>query len=122
MRIVDRLFGCVLFLGGIGHGVASYRFYRSQPTNMLWTLSFSFAVFLLAALNLLRAGRPGDRPLAWVSFAGCLVHIALTTWFGSLIGNMLDFRVLVNLILALGLAAFSVRSALAPATVVRKSY
>ena len=111
MKIADRIFGCVLFLGGIAHGVASYRFYRNQPTNMLWALSFSFAVFLLAALNLLRSGRPGDRALAWVCFAGCLVHIGLTTWFGSLIGNMFDFRVVVNIVLALGLAAFSVRSA-----------
>ncbi len=101
-----------MILGGIGHGVGSYQFYKSQPMNLLWALSFSFAAFLLAALNLLRSGRSADRPLAWTSFVGCLIYCAFAVTFGWLIGNMLDFRPLVNIVVALVLAAFSVRSAM----------
>jgi hypothetical protein len=59
-----------MFLGGIDHGLGSYQPYKNQPMN-LWALSASFATILLAAINLLRTGRTGDRILAWISFAGC---------------------------------------------------
>lgn len=112
MKMLDRLFACLMFLCGIGHGIGSYQFYKSQPMNLLWALSASFATFLLAALNLLRTGRPGDRSLAWISFVGCLVQAGSAVCFGRLIGNMLDFRPLVTGIVALVLAAFSLRSAM----------
>ena len=112
MKALDRVFGCLLFLGGIGHGLGSYQAYRNQPMSLLWALSATFAVWLLAALNLLRAGRTADRALSWISFAGCIIWIAFVLWFGVLIGNFLDFRPLVNLIIALALAGFSLRSAL----------
>jgi|SRR5690349_7242051 hypothetical protein len=111
MKTLDRVFGCLMFLGGVGHGLGSYQFYKSQPMNLLWALSASFATFLLAALNLLRTGRPGDRSLAWTSFVGCLVQVGFAVCFGLLIRNMLDFRPLVTAIIALVLAAFSLRSA-----------
>lgn len=100
-----------MFLGGIGHGLGSYQFYKNQPTNLLWALSASFATFLLAAINLLRTGRSGDRTLAWVSLAGCIVQIGFAVSFGLLIGNVFDFRPLTTAIIALALAAFSLRSA-----------
>ena len=112
MKALDRVFGYLMILGGIGHGLGSFRAYSKQPASLLWALSASFALFLLAALNLLRAWRPGDRVLAWTSFAGCLVQIGFVVWFGQLIGNMFDFRPLVNLIITLALAIFSLRSAL----------
>jgi hypothetical protein len=110
MRILDRLFCGLMFLGGIGHGIGSYQFYRSQPMNLLWALSASFATFLLAAINLLRTGRTGDRTLAWISFAGCFVQIGFAVSFGLLIGNVFDFRPLTTAIIALVLASFSLRS------------
>lgn len=79
---------------------------------LLWALSASFAVLLLAAVNLLRAGRPGDRALAWVSLTGCLVWIGFVVQFGILIGNVLDFRPLIHLVLSGVLAVFSLRTAL----------
>ena len=112
MKALDRVFGCLLFLGGIGHGLGSYQAYKNQPMALLWALSASFALWLLAAVNLLRAGRTADRALGWISFAGCIVWIAFVLWFGTLIGNFLDFRPLVNLIITLALAGFSLRSAL----------
>lgn len=111
MKMLDRFFGALMFLGGIGHGIGSYQFYRHQPMNLLWALSGSFAVFLLAAINLVRAGRTGDHALAWISFAGCLVWMGFSGSFGLLIGNVFDFRPLINVAIALVLAAFSLRSA-----------
>ena len=112
MKALDRVFGCLMILGAFGHGMGSYRAYSSQPMALLWALSASFALVLLAALNLLRAGRKYDRALAWISFCGCLVWIGFTLWFGLLIQNMFDFRPLVNLIITVALALFSLRSAL----------
>jgi hypothetical protein len=113
MRALDRVFGCLLILGGLGHGFGTYGAYSSQPMVLIWALSASFAIWLLAAVNLLRAGRKGDRALSWISFAGCLVWIGFAIWFGVLIGNMLDFRPLGNVIITGALALFSLRSALA---------
>jgi hypothetical protein len=98
MRALDRLFGCLLFLGGIGHGIGSYKAYSSDHMTLLWAWSASLAVFLLAAVNLLRAGRNGDRGLAWIS------------WFGRLIGNVLDPRPLGNMLITLVLAIFNLRT------------
>lgn len=115
MKPLDRVFACLLILGGIGHGLGSYKAYSKDPMALLWALSASFAVFLLAAVNLLRVGREGDRPLAWISTVGCVVWIGFVLWFGRLIGNLLDFRVLVNLIITVALAFFSLRGAVKPA-------
>ena len=49
-----------MLLGGVGHGVGSYQSYKNQPMNLLWALSASSSAFLLAAVNLLRAGRPEE--------------------------------------------------------------
>lgn len=115
MKTLDRVFGGLMFLGGIGHGLGSYRFYSKDPMTLLWALSFSFAVFLLAGVNLLRVDRPDDRGLAWLCLAGCLVQMGFALSFGRLIGNELDFRPLVNCIVAASLAIFSLRGALRPA-------
>jgi hypothetical protein len=116
MKILDRLFGCLLILGGIGHALGASKAYANQPVNLLWALSTSFSIFLLAAFNLLRVSRPNDRALAWISFVGCLVWIGFVVWFGVLIGNLFDFRVLVNFIVTLVLAIFSLRSVLKSAS------
>jgi hypothetical protein len=56
-------------------------------------------------------GTDRDRTLAWVSLAGCIVQIGFAVSFGSLVANVLDFRPLATAIIALVLAAFSLRSA-----------
>ncbi|HLH36617.1 MAG TPA: hypothetical protein VKX41_18240 [Alloacidobacterium sp.] len=114
MKTIDPIFGWLLFLGGIGHGLGSIRAYGHNQETLLWALCATLAVWLLAALNLLRAGRPADHTLAWVSFAGCLGWFVAAVAFGRLVG-MLDFRALINLILALALAIFSLRTALGKA-------
>lgn len=115
MKTFDRVLGWLLFLGGIGHGLGSLKAYGHSPELLLWAECTTLAGWFLAALNLLRAGRPTDRSLAWVSFAGCLGWAVFAVAFGRLIENMLDFRALINLILALVLAGFSLRTALGKA-------
>lgn len=112
MRVLDHMFGCLLILGGIGHGLGSYMAYSSDHMVLLWAWSASLLVFLLAAVNLLRAGRNGDRSLGWISFVACVAWIAFALWFGRLIGNVFDPRPLGNMLITLVLAVFSLRSAL----------
>jgi hypothetical protein len=115
VRTLDRVLGWLLVVGGLLHGLGSWRAYHNSPELLLWALSASLAALLLAALNLLRAGRPNDRPLAWVSLGGCVAWTAVALGFGQVIGNAVDPRALIHAINAAALAAMSVR------TIVRSS-
>jgi hypothetical protein len=94
------------------HGAGSYIAYWDEPITLLWALSASMLWLLIAVINLLRAGRPTDRPLAWIAFASSLAMAISAFTFGVLIGNVFDARALINGFVALGLASFSVKTAL----------
>lgn len=115
MRIVDRVFGWILALGGLGHAMGCLQAYAHSPELLLWSESATLAGWLLAALNLLRAGRPKDRSLAWVCFVGCLGWLVFVIAFGKLIGNYFDFRPLIQSIVTIALLGFSLRTALGKA-------
>ena len=66
MKKTDMICAGILVLSAIGHAFGSYIAYKSDPMTLLWALSASFAVLLLAAINLLRAN-PTPR-------AGCNEH------------------------------------------------
>lgn len=110
VTILDRLFGWLLALGGLLHAFGSWTAYHAAPEQLLWAWSGSLAAILLAALNLLRVGRPADRPLAWVCLAGCLAWIAVAVGFGEVIGNVFDPRAVIHALNAAVLAAMSVRT------------
>jgi hypothetical protein len=110
MKMLDRILGCLLILGGIGHTFGSIQFYKNDQMTLLWSLSASLFIFLLGTLNLVRAGRPADTTLAWICLIAGLCHIVSTLRFGMLIGNFLDFRVLIFTLVTLGLCAMSVRT------------
>ena len=110
MKTLDRVLGCILILGGIGHTFGSLQFYKNDRLTLLWALSASLFIFLLGALNLVRAGRPEDTTLAWMCLVAGLCHIASTLRFGVLIGNLLDFRVVIFILVTLGLCAMSART------------
>ena len=112
MKILDRVLGSILILGGVGHTFGSLQFYKHDQLTLLWSLSFSLFIFLLGTLNLVRAGRPKDTTLAWICLVAGLCHIAATLRFGVLIGNPFDFRVVFFIVVALGLCAMSVRTIL----------
>lgn len=114
MKTLDRICAWILVLGGVLHGVGSYLGYRHEPITMFWALNATALTLLIAALNLLRMERPGDRPLAWIAFVSSLAWTVGACVFGMLIGNVLDPRALVHGLTALVLAIFSLKAALAP--------
>jgi hypothetical protein len=115
MKTIDRILACVLILGGLGHAAGSCIGYRHEPLTLLWALSASLYSLLVAAVNLLRAGRPTDRPLAWIAGVGSLALSISAFTFGVLTGNVFDARALVNSLAALALAGFSAKTALGAA-------
>jgi len=110
VKVLDRVLGWLLVVGGLLHALGSWTAYRNAPPELLWALSGSLAALLLAALNLLRAGRPQDRPLAWVSLGGCLAWIVVSVSFGRVIGNVLDPRAVIHALNAAALAVMSWRT------------
>jgi hypothetical protein len=110
MTTVDRLFGWLLVLGGLLHATGSWRAYHDAPAQLLWALSGSLAALLVAALNLLRVGRPADRSLAWVSFAASVAWVVVAVSFGRVIGHLLDPRAVIHAVNAVVLAGMSVRT------------
>ena len=110
VNVLDRVFGWLLVVGGLLHALGSWMAYRNAPPELLWALSGSLAALLLAALNLLRAGRPQDRPLAWVSLGGCLAWMVVSVSFGRVIGNVLDRRAVIHALNAAALAVMSWRT------------
>jgi uncharacterized membrane protein YjjB (DUF3815 family) len=113
VKTVDRIFGWLLLIGGLLHGMGSLQGYGKNHEMLLWALCASLAVLLLAAINLLRVGRPQDRALAWISFLGCIGWLVAAIAFGRLIGNIFDFRPLTHEIITIVLAIFSLRRSFA---------
>ena len=118
MKAVDRIFGWILVVSAILHGVGSYMGYKHAPMTMLWALTGSLAALLVAAINLVRAGRLNDRPVAWIALGGSVAWAAAAFTFGVLIGNVFDARALIHTVTALVLAGFSVKTVLGGGKVV----
>ena len=113
LKVLDRVLGCLLILGGVGHTFGSLLGYKSDQMTLLWSLSASLFIFLLGAVNLVRAGRDRDVPLAWICLVAGLCHIASSLRFGFLIGNMFDPRPLIFVVITLGLCGMCVRTLIA---------
>lgn len=116
MRILDRLLAALLLLGAVGHTFGSIQSFSNQPLVLLWALCASVLVALLGAINLLRAGRPADRALAWIAAVGTACWLVAAIVFGLLIHHPADPRVLVFVVVSGGLIAFSLRTAFRGAT------
>jgi hypothetical protein len=112
LRTLDRICGWLMVVGALMHSIATLTAHVSQAET-LWSLGSGLGELLLAALNLLRAGRPGDRTLAAVSFLGCLGQLVLIAGFAHLIQSYTDPRVLIQSLITLVLAVMSARDVLA---------
>jgi hypothetical protein len=108
--IVDRLLGALLLVGAVLHAFGSFASYPLGSAALVWALSGSLAASMLAVLNLVRAGRPRDRTLAWITLFGCLCWAGIALAFGSAIGRVADPRVMWHVICALGLMLLSMRT------------
>ena len=115
-RKIDQIFAGLLLIGAILHAFGSVANYPKGSQIMVWALSGSLAAGLLAVLNLVRAGRPADHTLAWITFFGSLCWVAIAIGFGAAIGNVYDPRPLWHAVSAFALAVFSLRPAVGWAT------
>ena len=112
MKWIDRALSCLLILGSVGHTLGVMEFYKDAHT-LFWSLTASELIFLLAAINLVRSWRPAERALAAITAVATAAYFLFTLRFGQIIGNLVDFRVILFAALTLGLTAFSVRDAIA---------
>jgi hypothetical protein len=110
MRWLDRGLSLLLIVGGVAHTFGVLSFYK-DPHTLFWSLTASVLIALLAAVNLLRSWRR-DRVLAAIAAAASAAYFVDTLYFGRLIGDMTDFRVILFAVIAFGLTAFGVRDAL----------
>jgi hypothetical protein len=116
MRHFDRILSALLILGAIGHTFGVTQFYRDRPDSLFWSLCAGLLMLLVAAINLLRTWRQGDRAIAWISAAASASYLVVTFGFGRLIGDMADPRVIGFGQISIGLLCFSVSAALRPTT------
>ena len=86
-------------------------FYK-DPHTLFWALTASVLIFLLAAINLMRTWRSGDRALATLTACASAAYFVVTLRFGQLIGDMTDFRVILFGVISAGLTFFSLRDAM----------
>jgi hypothetical protein len=110
MKVFDRVFCCLLILGGVGHTLGSFKAYSAHPDELLWALCASLFLFLLGTVNLVRAGRHGDRTLGWITLVFNLCWLAAAIQFGRVGGNLADPRVILFVVITLVLSAMSWRS------------
>ena len=110
MKWIDRGLSCLLILGGVGHTYGVVNFYR-DPDTLFWSLTATLLIFMLAAVNLLRTWRPGDKALATITACASAAYFLFTLRFGQLVGNLADPRVILFGVLTLGLTVFGLRDA-----------
>jgi len=110
---LDRVLALLLAVFSAGHGFIGVLF--TQPlleTSTVWGFSGSIAAWAIAALNWLRAGRPGDFAIAFWALAGALVWIVLMIWLAAAAQMWQDMRIWLFVSVSGGLAIFGLRDIL----------
>jgi hypothetical protein len=110
MKTLDRIFGSLLFVTFAGHTTGTILWVPFMSSLFIWSLGASLAAAILGALNLIRVNRPNDRPIAVITAIGSFCWALLSFAFGISIHNLLDPRALINIIVGLALAGFSVHT------------
>jgi uncharacterized membrane protein YczE len=106
----DRVFGVLLLLGTSGHTVGTVLWTPFLSGIFVWSLGASLAGYLLGALHIIRAARPTDRTVALIAGLGTACWTVLSLGFGASIHNLLDPRVVGQVVIALTLVGFSIRT------------
>jgi hypothetical protein len=110
LMTVDRIFGWLLVLATVGHTIGTVIWTQFLSGIFVWSLGSALASGLLGVLNLVRAGRPGDRTLALITAIGTACEILISFAFGLSIGNLFDPRPLVHVIISVVLLIFCIRT------------
>src|SRR5689334_13889617 len=78
MKIIDKAAAWLLLLMGMIHAGVTFGIYKSFDLNAAWFFSTAIAIWLTAALNLLRISYGGSVPaLRWVALTANLLLLAL---------------------------------------------
>jgi hypothetical protein len=107
LKVVDRIFGCLLALAACGHTVGTILWTQPMSGIFIWSLGSSLAAGLLATLNIVRAGRPDDKTLAVITLVGTACWALVAFGFGVSIHNVLDPRPLGHVVISITLVFFS---------------
>lgn len=110
MKVIDRVFGCLLILGALGHTIGTILWTTPMSGIFVWSLGAALAAFILGALNIVRAGRPGDRAVAAIATVGTFLWMVLALTFGISIHHIADPRPLSHIVISLVLVLFGIRS------------
>jgi hypothetical protein len=105
VKTTIRILSWLLVLGGLAHSFGAWRAYSTQPVTLIWAWSGTLAALLLAALNLQRATRLDDVPLALICLGGSLAWAAVSFAFARAAGIPLDPRPMTHVVLGVALAA-----------------
>ena len=107
LKVVDRIFGCLLALAACGHTVGTILWTQPMSGIFIWSLGSSLAAGLIATLNIVRAGRPDDKTLAVITLVGTACWALVALGFGMSIHNVLDPRPLGHVVISIILVFFS---------------
>lgn len=107
MKILERIFIGLMLLGAIGHLIGTFTRTDIGSVLFVWSLSGVLACSLVVALNVIRHIRPGDRLIAFVSFAGNLSWLTVVVLFGLSVQNIFDPRVLMHAVAAIALSIYA---------------
>lgn len=126
LKNIDRVFGVLLVLASLGHTLGTLTLLPAWSGMWVWSLGAALAGLLLGALNIVRAGRPGDTTLAVLTTVGTLCWALTALAFGRSIGNLLDPRVMGHVVISsvlviFGLLTLSRAFTSAPKTAVARS-
>lgn len=107
LKVVDRIFGWLLVLAASGHTIGTMLWTQPMSGIFIWSLGSSLAAALLATLNIVRAGRPDDKPLAVITLVGTACWALVAFGFGVSIHNIMDPRPLGHVVISIILVFFS---------------
>jgi hypothetical protein len=107
LKVVDRIFGCLLALAACGHTVGTMLWTQPMSGIFIWSLGSSLAAGLIATLNIVRTGRPDDKTFAVITLVGTACWALVAFGFGVSIHNVLDPRPLGHVVISIILVFFS---------------
>lgn len=108
MRTLDIIVGWLLIAFGVTHAALTRKVHPNLDIEAVWFASGGLLMIAVGALNLLRAAYASvAKGIRIVSVMANLVFLLLILWIATLLPMRSNPQVLVGLILALLLTAFS---------------
>ena len=111
MKQADYALSVILIVLSAGHGfVGTLAAEGWDSSTSMWSFSGSVAAWMIAAVNILRVGRPADKGVAMVALLGALSWVGLMVWLAVVAHMIADIRIWLFISVAAGLSLFSIRT------------